>query len=152
MPKRNITRIPVVNDLLMEVFGERDVEDPFCTSRPDYYGYAPEWMHERTYQSVDALLLRPPTTWAQAQSYVKAHGESWDGTTKWWSLLKHEAARIVSVGGIVVSIGWDSNGLGKNRGFQMERVLYVAHGSHWRDSVITVERKEWFPTPEDPIF
>jgi hypothetical protein len=56
-------------------------------------------------------------------------------------VLKDEVARITMMGGIVVSVGWDSNGIGIGRGFQMERILMVAHGGHWRDTIVTVERK-----------
>lgn len=57
-------------------------------------------------------------------------------------MLKDEVARVTMGNGVVISVGWDSNGLGKNRGFLMERILIVAHGGHWRDTIVTVERKD----------
>jgi hypothetical protein len=50
-------------------------------------------------------------------------------------------ARITKVGGVVVCCGWNSNGLGKGRGFAMERLLVVAHGGSKNDTLVTVERK-----------
>jgi hypothetical protein len=167
MPKSDVTRIKAVSDLLMDELANVYTVDPFHPK--SVMGYAPDYLRVISDGTAESVLLRPPTTWAQAQHYVKAYGETWDGTTRWWANLKNEAARITMVGGLVISVGWDSNGLGKNRGFQLERILYVAHGGHWHDSIVTVERKvsakvgddgvntvglgkESFPTPEDPIF
>jgi hypothetical protein len=122
--------------------------------------YALDSMHNQPFESVEGVLFRPPTTWAQAETYIKSFGQKWDGTTRWWADLKDEIARITMKNGIVVSIGWDSNGMGKSRGFQMEHILILAHGGHWRDTIVTVERKaslcaesnRWVATDDDPIF
>jgi len=48
---------------------------------------------------------------------------------------------LVKPGGKVISFGWNSNGAGKKRGFDIERVLLVAHGGGHNDTIVTVERK-----------
>lgn len=50
-------------------------------------------------------------------------------------------AHLIEVRGKVISFGWNSNGIGKSRGFEIERVLLVAHGSGHNDTIVTVERK-----------
>jgi len=37
--------------------------------------------------------------------------------------------------------GWDSNGFGKNRGFELIELLLVCHGGRHNDTIVTVERK-----------
>ena len=58
-----------------------------------------------------------------------------------WSKQKDEIARISKLGSVVMSFGWNSNGMGKSRGFSQEEILIVAHGGNHNDTIVTVERK-----------
>jgi len=40
-----------------------------------------------------------------------------------------------------ISFGWNSVGLGKNRGFEIIEILLVSHGGNRNDTICTVERK-----------
>lgn len=42
---------------------------------------------------------------------------------------------------IVISFGWNTNGMEINRGFKIEEILLVAHGGAHNDTICTVERK-----------
>ena len=59
----------------------------------------------------------------------------------YWSECKKEIARICKKEGIVISFGWNSMGIGKNRGFNMIKVLLVPHGGSRNDTICTVEQK-----------
>ena len=37
--------------------------------------------------------------------------------------------------------GWNSNGVGKVRGFEIIEILLIAHGGSHNDTIVTVERK-----------
>ena len=58
-----------------------------------------------------------------------------------WTDLKHNLSRKIRIGGIAISFGWNSEGFGINRGFKLEEILLVAHGSGHNDTIVTVERK-----------
>lgn len=58
-----------------------------------------------------------------------------------WSNQKKEISRIVKVGGKVISFGWNSGGIGMKYGFEIERILLVAHGGWHNDTICTVEKK-----------
>lgn len=58
-----------------------------------------------------------------------------------WTTLKHILSRKLDVNGYVVSCGWNSEGFGKGRGYMLEEILLVAHGSGHNDTIVTVERK-----------
>lgn len=47
----------------------------------------------------------------------------------------------INHGGIVICFGWNSQGFGKNLGFEMIEVLIVPHGRSHNDTIVTVERK-----------
>jgi len=45
------------------------------------------------------------------------------------------------LGGLAIVCGWNSNGVGKSRGFELIDGLVVAHGLHHNDTIVTVEIK-----------
>lgn len=59
----------------------------------------------------------------------------------WRAKHLDQIQRILKPQGIVVCFGWNSNGVGKKRGFEMEEVLLVPHGGSKHDTIVTVERK-----------
>ena len=48
---------------------------------------------------------------------------------------------LILPGGIVLSFGWSSNGMGKTRGYEIEEILLVAHGGAHNDTICLAERK-----------
>lgn len=59
----------------------------------------------------------------------------------YWSRMKDEIARILSPEGLCISFGWNSNGIGKKRGFEILEILLVAHGGAHNDTICMVEKK-----------
>lgn len=75
---------------------------------------------------------------------VDKFGMTVDMTTtqaSYWSKQKEQIARIVKPNGVVISFGWNSGGIGKKYGFEIEEILLVAHGGWHNDTIVTVERK-----------
>ena len=64
-----------------------------------------------------------------------------DTKTSFWSNARDEIARICNTGAVVVSCGWDSGGIGKTAGFEMNEILLVPHGGGRNDTIVTVEEK-----------
>jgi hypothetical protein len=58
-----------------------------------------------------------------------------------WKLCKDNIARILKPHGRVICCGWNTNGLGKNRGFEMTAILDVVHGGSKNDTLVTLEYK-----------
>lgn len=48
---------------------------------------------------------------------------------------------LIVRGGIVLSFGWSSNGMGKTRGYSIVEILLVAHGGAHNDTICLAERK-----------
>jgi len=57
------------------------------------------------------------------------------------SKCKNILAYLIEIYGKVVSFGWNSAGMGKNRGFKIDRILLVPHGGAHNDTIVTVEIK-----------
>lgn len=85
----------------------------------------------------DTALYDPPYSITQARKY----GSKSYASMKYWKDCKDELARILKPGGKAICFGWNSMGLGKGRGFRMDRILMVAHGGSKNDTIVTVETK-----------
>lgn len=95
--------------------------------------------------SIDTVLFDPPYSPRQvSESYKKLNMSVNMETTQasYWSNMKNEIARILKPNGVCISCGWNSNGIGKTRGFKIEEILLLAHGGAHNDTIVIVEIKE----------
>lgn len=95
--------------------------------------------------SIDVVLYDPPYSPRQVSECYKRLGKSVNAKTTqstYWSEQKKEISRIVKIGGVVITCGWNSGGIGSGYGFEKEEILLVAHGGWHNDTIVTVERKK----------
>ena len=85
----------------------------------------------------DTVLYDPPYSITQAKNY----GSKTFCSMRYWADCKTEVARILKDGGKAICFGWTSMGIGKGRGFEMQRILLVPHGGSKNDTIVTVETK-----------
>lgn len=85
--------------------------------------------------SVPGTLLDPPYSLHQANECY--NGRYCKGITIFYDLAKDK----IKSGGYAITFGWNSNGLGKKRGFKIIEILIVAHGGSHNDTIVTVEKK-----------
>jgi len=103
-----------------------------------------EFLKTRENNEFDGILLDPPYSLRQVSEHYKKAGieiTGWHTSAGWGSSIKNEAARIIKPKSIAICCGWNSMGLGKNRGFEMIEILLVPHGGSKNDTIVTVERK-----------
>ena len=95
-------------------------------------------------QSIDTLLYDPPYSLRQLKEVYSGIGMSlnYHHTTRFFSDVKDEISRILRPGGSVFSFGWDSVGMGKNRGFNKTNLLLVCHGGAHHDTICLKEVKK----------
>lgn len=93
-------------------------------------------------ESEKGIVLDPPYSDRQlTECYKDAGGMSIVGNPVYWAKIKDEAARVCEPGGIVITFGWNSTGLGKVRNFEKLEVLLINHGGQHNDTIVTIERK-----------
>jgi len=92
-------------------------------------------------ESVESITFDPPYSPRQLKEMYDSAGLDYQTNSSYWSRLKDEIQRIVRPGGKVISFGWNSNGIGKKRGFEILKILLVAHGGSHNDTVCTLEIK-----------
>lgn len=95
--------------------------------------------------SVDVVLFDPPYSPRQVTECYTKLGKTVDMQTtqsSFWSNMKVEISRITkNDGGICISCGWNSGGIGKKYGFEIEEILIVPHGGWHNDTIITVDKR-----------
>lgn len=162
MPHKHTFLIPTVQSLLRRFVdsGNRWV-DPFAnnhspaqftndlnkdTNAKEHLD-AVEFLKGFQPDTIYGVLLDPPYSLHQCTISYKGYG-----TERVIALtpVYDEVARIVEPNGLVISFGWNSNGIGINRGFEMVEVILIPHGGHHNDTIVTVERKLRC-TPELPF-
>jgi hypothetical protein len=95
-------------------------------------------------KSLDLVFFDPPYSPRQVSECYKKLGKTVDMQTtqsSFWSNMKIEIARILKPNGVVLCFGWNSQGIGKKRGFRMDEILLVSHGGQHNDTICTAERK-----------
>lgn len=160
MPNSRTFSIPPINNFVDEEMIKGGLwVDPFsCGCRKatitndlnpnvnaDYHLDALEFLRNIETESVDGVLYDPPYSPRQIAECYKGVGLKVNNQTtqsSFWSAQKKEIARIVKHGGKVLSFGWNSGGIGKTNGFEITRILLVAHGGWHNDTICTSETKK----------
>ncbi len=109
-----------------------------------YHLDAVEFLKQFEDNSVDFCFYDPPYSLRQVTEVYKSVGipvTSEHTRSDWRTKHINEISRIVKQGGIAISFGWNSSGVGKVRGFEIVEILLVAHGGSHNDTICTVEVK-----------
>ena len=114
------------------------------TYNTDYHLDALDFLKAMETESADVVLYDPPYSVRQVAECYRGFGieVTQEKTQASWR-AKHldEIARILKPGGVCLCFGWNSNGVGKKRNFQMVDVLIVSHGGSKNDTICTAEVK-----------
>lgn len=161
MPNRWTFTIKPINELLSEEYKGGSLCDPFAgmmsfhnsmysndlnpeSPAPNHMD-ALEFLKEQESNYFDYVVFDPPYSFTQASRCYKDFGKKKlkinVANRGYWARCKDEMARITKVGGKVICLGWSSTGLGKQRNFEMNKILMVYHGGTINDTLVTVETK-----------
>lgn len=140
--------------------------DPFCRESPfkrfcisndldpnisaDFHLDALDFLKLHDTASADGVLFDPPYSPRQVSECYREMGRVVNMQTtqaSFWGNVKKEIARVLRPGGVCITCGWNSGGVGKGLGMELAEVLLVAHGGWHNDTIVTVEIKE-IPDPE----
>jgi hypothetical protein len=101
-------------------------------------------------ESVDLVLYDPPYSPRQVAECYKKFGKTVNMETtqaSFWGNIKKEIGRIVKPGGHCLTFGWNTNGIGLSKGFEICEILIVAHGGNHNDTLCLAEKKLTYSLP-----
>ena len=159
MPNSNTFKIKPIKEFVEQYIEDAKViVDPFANNckygtmtndlnpdfDTDYHMDALEFLKQIESESVDVVLYDPPFSLRQVVECYKNFGitvtrEMTQST--WRSKHLDEIQRILKPGGVALCFGWNSNGVGKTRGFELVEILLVPHGGSRNDTICTAEVK-----------
>ena len=162
MPNSNTFSIPPIGELISKYISklpkEPTIIDPFANSNrfgtitndldpqydTDYHMDATDFLCMLDDNIADMVLWDPPYSPRQVSECYKSLGKTVNMETtqaSYWSEQKKQISRIVKYNGVVITCGWNSGGIGKKYGFEIEEILLVPHGGWHNDTIVVVERK-----------
>jgi 16S rRNA G966 N2-methylase RsmD len=159
MPNKNTFDIKCISRLIHKYHKQGMISlDPFANKNriakitndldpemgADYCMDALDFLKQFEPSSIDFVLYDPPYSPRQVSECYKKMGRTVNMETtqsSFWGNLKKEIARVVNSDGTVISFGWNTNGIGKTKGFEIVEILTVAHGGQHNDTICTVEIK-----------
>lgn len=104
--------------------------DPTCVA--DYHGDAYEFVRD-TKTKFDVVVLDPPYNIRKAREKYESR---WIGKL---TKIKNILPNILNKNGRVISLGYDTVGMSKSRGFKKIAICLVCHGGDHNDTIGLVE-------------
>lgn len=90
-------------------------------------------------------LFDPPYSPRQISECYKGIGRTVTGkdtqNAALYKRVRDALCPLIQSGGVVLSFGWSSNGMGLKRGYVIEEIMMVAHGGAHNDTICITERK-----------
>lgn len=93
----------------------------------------------------EGILFDPPYSFTQIAEHYRFQGmkpTKWQTSMSFYEKVKSAACEKIKEGGYAISFGWNTNGFGKVRGFEIVEILLVAHGGSKNDTICVVEKKK----------
>jgi len=161
MPNSNTFEIPSIRDFVRKYLRDSTVSvDPFARNcgwatytndlNPDtsaqYHMDALDFLKKIREDGIvsDLVLFDPPYSPRQIKECYDQVGikmGALDAMRTNWMPERDTIRDIVPTGGIVLSFGWNSMGMGINRNFDIDEILLVCHGVGHSDTICMAERK-----------
>ena len=162
MPNANTFLIKPIRELVDRYIKSGDVVvDPFardCTvatitndldpnTQAQYHMDAVDFCEKLVQDGVcaDVVILDPPYSPRQMSECYKKVGlkKGMEGTqnARLYKECKNRLTKILKPEGIAICCGWNSNGFGITRKFELVEILLVPTGAAHNDYIVTVEKK-----------
>lgn len=158
MPNKNTFDMEPIKEIIDKYTVGEVIIDPFANKNKiatitndldeqydtNYHMDATDFLKMFEDNSVDMVLYDPPYSPIQVSECYKSLGKTVNMQTtqaSYWSNQKKEIGRILKPNGIVITCGWNSGGIGKKYGMEIQEILLVSHGRWHNDTIVTVEKK-----------
>lgn len=93
----------------------------------------------------DLVIFDPPYSMEQCKRAYESYGYKFTYEDSLyvirWTKEKDVVSDLLEKNGVFLHFGWHSNGMGLKRGFRLEELLLVSHGSAKYDTICIAERK-----------
>ncbi len=162
MPNKNTLRIkPILEFVKRYIVNPLVIVDPFAGNsniatytndlNPNtsaiYHMDSVDFLSKMYQDKVEAdlVIFDPPYSLRQTKEVYESIGLKLDQEMTWrsrrWNDEKNIINSILKPDGIFLNFGWNTYGMGKNRGFEIIEIMLVAHGSAHNDTICMAEKR-----------
>jgi len=116
-----------LNEIRVDI--DKNVNPNYCMDAFEYIQLAVE-------QNLlfDTIILDPP------YSYRKSMEKYGGRIVSKFRKIKDELPNLCKFGTRVITFGYQSVSMGKNRGFEVEHICVISHGGAYHDTIATIEK------------
>lgn len=162
MPNHDTFSVPPIGEFVRRYLGSaNNTVDPFARNK-DWANYTNDLNPETSAQyhmdaeaflkmlaekgiKADLVVFDPPYSPRQISECYKSIGLE-VGMKETQSAILYQRVRnaiipILAPGGIVLSFGWNSVGMGKKHGFEQIEIMLVCHGGAHNDTICLAEKR-----------
>lgn len=158
MPSKWTFQIPPIAELLKRYEVGAGWIDPFCgmhspaeyrndlnpaNTHAQYHLEAIEFLTLKDWD-IQGALFDPPYSLTQVSRSYQSIGLKFNGKenpTGGFPAVRARVGQLLKPGQRCISFGWNTCGIGKKNGMEIEEILIVSHGGNRNDTLVTVERK-----------
>jgi hypothetical protein len=162
MPSKDTFSVPPIGEFVKRYLAQSKISvDPFARNKrwatytndlsneteAEHHMDAEDfiWMLAADGVRADLVIFDPPYSPRQISECYKSVGLT-VGMKETQSAVLYKRVRdavewVVAPGGVVLSFGWNTVGMGIKRGYELEEVLLVCHGGAHNDTICIAERK-----------
>lgn len=162
MPSAETFSIPPIGRLLKRYLAEGMViVDPFArnsklatltndlnpATTAEFHLEATAFLDEMLSREIraDAVLFDPPYSSRQVAECYQGIGKTVTAidtqVVPMFREIRNRIDQLLKAGGVCISCGWSTNGMGIERKYDLEEILLVPHGGIHNDTIVMVERK-----------
>jgi hypothetical protein len=115
-------------------------------TKAQYHMEALDFVKQAHHQlGFEGVLFDPPYSFTQVKEHYQTIGMAtqagWTNNMAFYEKVKSAICEKIKPGGYAINFGWNSNGFGKARGFEIVEIMLVAHGGSKNDTIVTVEKR-----------
>lgn len=158
MPSHHTFKIKPIKELVEKYVGDGiGWVDPFAgenspaeftndmnPQKPSKFHLPAKEFAEQLDGSYNGVLFDPPYSLRQVKECYESIGVKLfqEDTQRFPQNVKEKIAHKIKTGGYAITFGWNSQGFGKNLGFEIIEILLVPHGRGHNDTIVVVEVKK----------
>lgn len=102
----------------------------------EYHKEAVDFCEEWDGEKFNTIILDPPYAYRKSMEYYNGAKASK------FKIVKDIIPNILEKGGKIITFGYHSNVMGKNRGFYLDKIALFSHGGAIHDTIASVEIKK----------
>ena len=101
----------------------------------NWYGDAYDFV-KKCKEKFDKIILDPPYAYRKSMEMYNGHKASR------FKMIKDILENLLNEDGVIITFGYHSISMGKNRGFVQKKILLMSHGGAIHDTIAVIENKE----------